>query len=268
MGMGFSFEDGSYVITALPTGSYHLYAQEWSGLYAPKWYPDADRVEDASLIPVTEGTPTSDIDFALPPAGRISGRVTDLQGTPMAFVPLYAQRADSRQIWEEQFWGYTDENGEYVITGLGTGEYWVALMPWFGSVYYYPGTQDPDQAESVHVVQGEETTGVDFAISAGGGISGAVTDAVTGDPVAGADVMVVDGFGLTISWTATDQNGLYQAHWLPPGSYKVLASAKSYELEWYKNASNFEEALWVEVAEDVATDGIDFTLAPMRASFR
>jgi hypothetical protein len=268
VGMGFSTEDGTYVITALPTGSYYLHAQEWSGLYASKWYPDADRIEDADAVSVTEGSPTSGIDFVLPPAGSISGRVTDLQGTPMAFVPLYAQRSDSRQIWMEQFWGYTDENGDYVITGLGTGDYWVVLMPWFGSVYYYPGTQDPEDAETVHAVQGQDTSGIDFAIAAGGGISGTVTDALTGAPVISADVMVLDGFGMTLSWTATDENGFYQANWLPPGSYKVLVSARFYLPEWYKDAPSFEEAQWVDVAEDIVTPRVDFTLAPMAGSFR
>lgn len=269
VGMGFTGEDGAYGITALPTGSYYLYAQEWSGLYAPKWYPDADRIEDATAVSVTEGTPTTGIDFALPPAGSLSGRVTDLQGTPIAFIPLYAVRADSRQIWVEQFWGYTDENGHYVIPGLGTGDYWVVLMSWIGSVYYYPGTQDPDEAESVHVVQGQETSGIDFAIAAGGGISGTVTDALTGDPVGGADIMVVDGFGMTWSWTTSDKDGLYGAHWLPPGSYKVQASVRSYDSEWYKDAPNFEEALWVEVEDEVTdTPNINFTLTPNTRSFK
>ncbi len=259
-GFAFTGEDGAYAMGGLAAGSVRLFAQEGSGAFAPKWYPNADRFEDAAPVAVALGTVAANIDFNLPPAGKISGRVTDTAGRPLAYLTLFAERLDGSRVMLEQYWGFTQEDGRYEIGGLGTGEYRVALLLWNGVVLYYGGTLDPGASLPVAVVQGQETGGIDFSVGTGGGIRGTVRDAATGQPVPFAEVWVMDGMGMVVSWSATVEDGSYEALWLPAGNYKVMALAPCYFEEWFREAAAFEEADWVRVYADSVTSPVDFTL--------
>lgn len=56
---------------------------------------------------------------------------------------------------------YTDEQGHYVLGGPGTNDYVVQLLD--GSGAYAPGVTSLKKARLVHVVAGQEATGVDIA---------------------------------------------------------------------------------------------------------
>jgi hypothetical protein len=267
-GFGYSGEDGAYAVAGLPAGNFRLYAAEGSGAYAPKWYPNADRFEDAAPVAAAPGTTVPGVDFALPPAGRITGRVTDTAGAPLPYLTLFAERIDGSRVMLEQFWGFTGEDGRYEIGGLGTGEYRVALLLWNGAVLYYGGTLDPGASPPVAVVQGQETGGIDFSVGTGGGVRGTVRDAVSGQPVPFAEVWVMDGMGMVVSWGATVEDGSYEALWLPAGNYKVLALAPCHLEEWFREAVAFEEADWVRVYDDTVTSLVDFTLTPVEECVR
>ena len=194
--------------------------------------------------------------------------LTDTAGQPLAYLTLFAERLDGARIMFEQFWSYTDAEGRYVISGLGTGDYRVGLLLWNGMVLYYGGSTNPDEAVPVHVIQGQETPGIDFSVGTGGGVRGTVTDAVSGNPIEFAEVMVMDGMGMLYSWGGTTADGTYEALWLPAGSYKVLASAPCYQEEWFKDAASFEEGNWVHVVADAVTTHVDFTLTPVEGCVR
>ena len=57
-----------------------------------------------------------------------------------------------------------------------------------------------------------------------GAVLGSVTDAQTGDPIAGADVSIQD-LGLYVT---TDDDGLYVFPVVPPGTFSVRAAAAGY----------------------------------------
>ncbi|WP_165350947.1 carboxypeptidase-like regulatory domain-containing protein, partial [Ectobacillus funiculus] len=60
-------------------------------------------------------------------------------------------------------------------------------------------------------------------------IQGQVTDAQTGTPIAGAGVVtVVQGSGIIVASTQTDQNGSYLLTGIAPGSYNVVISAENF----------------------------------------
>ena len=260
VGAGSSGDDGGYVIGGLSSGSYYVFAYQPKGAYAPKWYPNADRIEDAVQVVVLQGAATDGIDFALPPGGSISGLVTDLHGAPLANVPVYAERLDTRQVEMEKATTYTGSDGRYTLRGLGTGDYRAGLLLWNGTTYYYPGTLNPDEATPVQVTQGQDTPDINFSVGTGGVVSGIVTDAGTGAPVQYAAVTVVDGLGLAVSWASSDAEGHYAALWIPTGTYKVFASAKCFKDEWYRDASNFNSARWIHVQDNAVTSFVDFSL--------
>ena len=95
-----------------------------------------------------------------------------------------------------------------------------------------------------------------------GSISGQVTAADTGDPL--ADVMVIAGNReLRIRRSArTDAQGYYTITGLPPGEYLVGARAPHtpYVGEFYNDVRSPDEATPVTVNEGAETTGIDFAL--------
>lgn len=263
-GFAYTLEDGSYSMGGLNTGSYIIYAVDGSGDYAPKWYPNADKPEDATPVNIQLGETKENINFYLPPAGLISGKVTDLEGNPLSYLYLFAEKiAENNYFYTDFYWGYTDENGNYVIKGLGTGDYVVGLMLSNGMVYYYNGTFNYTKATPVPVVQGEETKNINFSVNPEGGrISGKVVDSQNEEPIAFAYVAVFNEFGIPVSFAFTDESGKYSAYFIEKGKYKVSAWADCYNEEWYREKENFDKANWVYVPESGYVSGIDFTLEP------
>jgi large repetitive protein len=87
-----------------------------------------------------------------------------------------------------------------------------------------------------------------IAFAAGtGGISGIVTDSVTGAPIIGAHVGVMHG-----GFAITNENGEYLIENLMPGSYQVSAMAQGYSPKHYPEP--------VAVVEGQTTPNINFAL--------
>jgi len=109
----------------------------------------------------------------------------------------------------------TDSSGHYSISeGLKAGTYTVTVM---GVGYLMNDT------ENVQVTVGHTTSGIDFDLQLSGGVSGTVTDAVSGTPLANTMVTAFMSGGGSYGWSAmTDSNGKYLlATNLATGSYNV-----------------------------------------------
>jgi protocatechuate 3,4-dioxygenase beta subunit len=125
----------------------------------------------------------------------------------------------------------------------------------------------PEQATLVTVNEPNETANINFALSAGGAISGEVADKEN-EPLAGAivqayftktDSLFFRGFGMAL----TEEDGTYKIIGLEPGAYVVSAEAWtpwSYAQQWYKNVGSPDSATVIQVEEEQAVTGIDFTL--------
>jgi len=142
----FTAEDGSYTIANLPAGTYTVKAMK-SGAYVMKAYP--------SPVEVGEGQQVTGIDIALAPMGggggdgSIAGAVYDkTTGGPLAGAKVTAGC---------HRFAYTDDQGQYAITGLADGSYTVRAM----KEGYYCGTW-PDP---VLIQGGNAVTGIDFYLT-------------------------------------------------------------------------------------------------------
>lgn len=261
---GFSYtdENGRYTMGGLLEGSFLVYAIDLNGEYAPKWYPNADSPEDATAVNVSLGQIIENINFTLPPAGSISGKVTDKDGIPLPNMYLFVEKVQKSSVFFIDYqWGYTDENGNYIIKGLGTGDYIVGLVLSNGMILYYDGTLNKDNAKPVSVVQGQETKNINFIVTnQGGGIAGKVVESGTSKPVPFAAITIFDQFGVPVSFAFTDSEGNYIAYFIEPGKYKVYAEAVCYKGEWYREKSSYDSANWVSVTDGRTTGGITFTL--------
>lgn len=175
--------------------------------------------------------------------GAISGIVTDsLTGQPIAGATV---RAMMRQ--GSGGMAVTNQNGEYTIQNLRPGFYRVTASATNYLCKHYP--------ELVPVVSGQTTPNINFALvpyyppPRRGGISGLVTDSVTGEPIPNARVQAC---GPTCGQAITNANGEYLIENLAPGDYRVSASAYGYRASRYPDL--------VRVEENRITPNINFLL--------
>jgi len=182
---------GKYTIGNVPPGSYQGTASK-SGYYS-----------SALTVTVVSGG-NAVVNFSLSEVpGAITGAVTSAKdGSPIAGATV----TDGTRA------ATTDATGTYTIANVPPGTYQVTASK---SGYYSSGL-------TVTVVSGGNAV-VNFSLGQiPGSITGSVTDAKDGSPIAGA--IVSDG----TRTTTTDVTGKYSIATVPPGSYQVTASKSGY----------------------------------------
>ncbi len=227
-GVWYSDTSGLYFCDNLAPDSYEVNARKCG--YVPETYPD--------LVTVTAGEITSGIDFALTPMGdpgSISGTITDANtGEP---IP-------DAHVWACGEFGHgcarTNSTGEYTISGLYAGDYFVSAWAWG----YYP----EDYPTTVTVVEGQDTPGIDFALIPFGGpgegvIAGIVLDDSTLLPIPDAIVFAVS-FNGNWGFDFAD-SGMYMIEGLQADDYYVFAIAPGYIGEFYDGVYSWQEATLV-----------------------
>ena len=121
----------------------------------------------------------------------------------------------------------TDANGEYNISGLAEGSYYVQASGWaevngnwelvYISEYYL---ESPDREGATVVDVTGDVTGIDFTLEEGGKISGIVTDE-SGNPIEGAWVWANNYDGSGGGGVNTQPDGTYRITGLRSRDYRV-----------------------------------------------
>jgi len=240
--------DGTYTIPGLSAGTYRVKVRnDWdpTGAAATSNY-----AVDEIVVILTAGQQATGIDFALTMGGSISGTVTDASG-PVSHLRIetHCENCDS---WGEAM---TSETGEYSITGLSTGTYRVGIRTEWDSTTNYA-----TEEQTVSVVEGQETAGVDFVLTTGGSISGTVT--YNGDPVANMNVGVwcesTEAAGCGGGGTMTDSDGTYTISGLMSGTYHVNVHS---DASGTASGTNYaSEEIIVTVTAGQPVTGVDFAL--------
>ena len=262
-GWGRTSSDGTYTILGLAAGDYRVEASAREQGFASEFYDGETNWDSATLVAVTSGSEASGVDFTLEAGGTISGTVYLADGaTPVAHADVWA---DTYVCCAGGNGTRTDSDGTYQIEGLGAGDYRVqARAPEQGLVgKFYDDTTDWSLATEVTVASGQDTPDIDFALGAGGSVTGTVVLESDGSPVVGADVWAntyeccAGGNGAR---TAAD--GTYEISGLASGDYRVEVRADDQGLvgEFYDDTTDWSGADQVTVASGQATAGIDFTL--------
>jgi hypothetical protein len=166
--------------------------------------------------PVTAGNRGfSDIELTMFPASRISGRVVDLDGRPVAnvLVNLNGRQngEDPHQIWDPE---RSAPDGSFTIASVPPREYELILLP-EGEHTYIKASPPTD---TVSVVKGQDIRGLKVLLDLKLSITGRVTDG-SGRPVEGVEVDCRAG---RISRKGrTDRDGKYSVAGLEDGLYRV-----------------------------------------------
>jgi hypothetical protein len=179
-------------------------------------------------VSVTAGAATANIHFGLALGGRIAGTVTASgAGTPLPNVVVEAFTAGGNRAGGAT----TDASGLYTIIGLATGTYYARTsnsLSYLDELYDdlpCPGSNcTVTSGTAVSVTAGTTTASIDFGLILGGTITGTVTDAATGAPLAGIDVRVETAGGGWAGGAATNASGLYMVAGLVTSTYYVQTS--------------------------------------------
>jgi hypothetical protein len=226
----YEFKDlpaGRYTITATREGFIRLqYGQRRPG-------------EPGRPLQLADGQRLENADFSLPRTGWITGRVTDELGDPLAGVSMFpAQwkyfRGKRRMVPVPGGGAFnrTDETGQFRITGLEPGDYFVLATTrstWtvddkpterIGFLPTYAGgTANPAEAARIKVNMGQEATTGDFAMVPGrvASISGTATYS-SGLPMSGESINMTQEFAGPGS---SSQFGMQGAKVNPDGGFTI-----------------------------------------------
>jgi 5-hydroxyisourate hydrolase-like protein (transthyretin family) len=236
---------GQYTIQGLVANTYVL-ATSISSQFVNEVYDDRPCIGNCSNAQLAAGTPvevrpgvnTSGRNFALQPLpgpepGQITGTITDsASGLPIAGMRvLVSVLSDSGTAGVVI--GTTNVAGAYTITNLAAGSYRLSTMgphPYrneaFDNVLCLAECTTTIIAGStpVNVAAGGTAT-ANFALSAGDGISGVVTDSVTGAPLPGVTVTLIQvSSSLSAGSFVTNSRGQFYIRGVPNGQYVAFTS--------------------------------------------
>lgn len=185
-----------------------------------------------TLAPLTIALSGRFVNFQLPHGGSVEGHITNaLSAAPVGgvFVRLYRAR-DHAFITAAR----SEVTGRLRLQGLPAGTYMASAyagpvgfvnqihagLPCVGDCQAVT-SGDPITVDVGHV------SALDFALTPGGGITGRVVDADTGQPIAGASVSAVldsGDRGIVTASATTDANGAYSLVGLVSGRHRLVAT--------------------------------------------
>ncbi|MDP2913965.1 MAG: carboxypeptidase-like regulatory domain-containing protein, partial [Candidatus Aminicenantes bacterium] len=185
--------------------------------------------------------------------GNITGLVTDSLGTPIGNVNVNVNNLSNQWITN----GFTQANGTYYIA-LPAGSFKVCFTPSQGSNFlsqWYSGKADFASANTVFVVTGVTTSGINATLASGATLSGRVANS-SGVGIADVNIGISDLSNHGVTGSRTDTNGNYSVTVLA-GTYKVgfySPLGSYYVSQWYNNQIDFNSGNSITV-----TTGSTFT---------
>ncbi len=234
--------NGFYQITSLPAGTYAARVDTNSLLAGvrPTYDFDGTNTPNSVSLTVSNGQTITGLNFGYVGSGTIGGYLwNDLNadGTRQGGEPalsgitifIDANGNGARDAGEQYV--TTDASGAYVFTNLIANSYRVAV-----DITSLPGglreTFDLDGTNTLHVATinlgaGQAVTNANFGYQGAASLSGLITDTLSGLPIPGVTVMVVDSLSATQTITS-DGTGHYSVPALWTGPASVVAGRAGY----------------------------------------
>lgn len=251
---------GYYTFTEVPATDVYIYA--CSGCndhpYVDEYYDDSLNKDGATVLSISAGITTPNVDFALTVGGSISGYVRDEHGAPIADANVHADDFDGNQ------WGRgtnTQADGSYTITGLPSGDYRVRANAEGHLEEYYQETFHWEWAERVSVTAPGTTSSINFTLEQGDAtIQGRVRYG-DGSPVADVQVEGNRWHGHGWAYTHTDASGAYA---LPVSAGNWVVHVPNWE-DCFEGHT-MEATPLIAIASGETVNDIDITLLPNDAT--
>lgn len=263
--------DGHFEIN-LPVGEYWLHFAPFPGDdWASEWWQDSPTREGSETVVVTAGTLTT-IDPELDHGGSITGTVDQAQVDREAIVEAWVADSTFPGGFARTQTALTDADGHYTLDSLPSASYRLRFVARTSRLEgWWQGGRTAQGATPVEVTAPATVAGIDPVLEPWGTVTGRVTRASDGAPVAnvGVSVFWVDSF-------AWDRQPSFYATTASDGTYTLPAVAGTYRL-WFSppmdTYQNLRRAFWGgaetwQTAQDVivgaaqTSPGIDVALEP------
>jgi hypothetical protein len=263
-GLGFILVDG------LPPGTYYVTAANGrlnGGITCSDCPPTAG-------VPIVITSSGASIAPRLTGGGglRVSGTITNASGgAPLSTIAVEVVNRAGQVVAS----GLSDQFGHYVVRNLPAGTYFARTVNDRGfvdEIYQDAGCGSCDPRTGAPIALGavSDVTGIDFALAAGGIISGQVRE-ISGAVLGGVPVSLFAGTNTFAGVTSSSATGHYRAT-IPAGTYRALAEATTTKgSQVYADMSctsagcDPSTGTPIGVATGVITSGIDFRLWPCSA---
>jgi hypothetical protein len=255
---GFSTSDATGNFTlALPPGSYRIAAYDDALNFATTFFPSAASFDAAATVTIAAATTTT-TNLQLPVAARLTGLVTDRMAmTPIANARVTMYASDGTVSARTA----TGADGRYAVAVRPGGLRIVADDPSGKYAATYVPNAESFSMESPVAAAAGQTVVVDAMLAIASHLSGRVTDAATGNPLAGMTAAAYNGDGTTRAFAVADSTGAYSVV-VPAGDYRlgVFDAALIYLPRFYANQPSFAGATNVHVPTEQTIGGFDFAL--------
>ncbi len=220
----YSNDSGYYYIPKLGSGKKYYVVAYASG-YALRWYNNVSSPDSATPIVLLEEESRKNINFNLPLASTISGKVFDDAGKPISYANVYVEDIAGTSY----FYGSTDQEGNYSVSSLSGGKYYVRANDYSHLEQWFDHRVTRQQADKVTVVEESVTSNINFNLQKAAGLSGTVVD---------------DSSGLAISYiyvnaTRKSDGSQYTTSTNLDGSYYFPLSAGSYIVRAFDYSSSY-----------------------------
>jgi Carboxypeptidase regulatory-like domain len=212
---------GVYHIRSVAPGSYQIgFASCGFSIWAPTLWPDTQNMNTAPSIQVHGTRHIGNIDEVMQPGGIIKGTVTAATSAATPLAGMCALVSENGGLFDTGT-AATSVTGSYEISGLAAGSYTVQFFPGCNNNANYVGVTYPS---NVSVAGGATTSGINGSLPVGATISGKVTSAATGKPLAGICVSVNSTDFENGGFLVTNRRGTYSIDQLPVDTYQVQFS--------------------------------------------
>jgi protocatechuate 3,4-dioxygenase beta subunit len=258
---GYPNDSGYYHISKLGSGKKYYVVAYASG-YAFRWYNNVSSPDSATPIVLLQEEKRENINFILPLASMITGRVFDDAGKPIAYANVQVE--DIAGII--YIGASTDQEGNYLASGLSGGKYYVRAYnyPYLEQWFDHKATRQ--QADKVMVAEETVTSDINFDLQRAAGISGTVVDDSTSLGISYLLVTATRKSDGSLYTASTNLDGSYYFP-LPAGNFIVRAIDDYYYVSQYY-APPGGTALRANAKEVTVVDGQSPKLADFRLQKR